>query len=714
MKYFFGYFGFLMLASAFFASFMNPLHGIILGSIILLSAVCIRFFSINYRDHSAILLAVSAGIIAVSVAVISDIYPAKYLDGMSTTITGTVVDVSATGGNPQFTIKTDSVGIEGAPQKIKLILSGWDENSAKPYDKISCEVSFITYNDEDTFSVLKNRARKISVYAYSKSPLEVIGNERNSVGYGAHLIREKISGIIYSYFIDWHAPFMEQILIGTRGDLDYGITRTFRQSGMSHILAVSGMHIAVIMKLFEALFLYRRIEGVLKKAEIAILILIVLVYMSICGFGMSVIRAGGLFITYYLVRFFLYGSKTLDNLGIAIVAVLIIDPLASCDAGFIMSAVSCGAISAFYPSLSCFLKKPFKNRSLNPAVKYVIDAFSVSLIGSVSVLPVSAAVFGEIYPAGIFANTVVSVLIAPIIVLGFITVLLGFIPVINFLSGGTAAICMILNGFLYKIANFFAFEGDFMFSAESPWVLLWIFGSAVLIIVPAAVSCSSKYVLHSIAVSFSVLLGGVLINFLLFSGTARAEVFALEHGTAISCSKDGDSVLVLHNLGDSDEFYADFGSSYDVIISLDALSGFYEATLAENSKASFAYLSSEDAVSRCENASFAEEGRIFFGDGLYVDIISDGVFCIDGKEISLLYISEECDIMDIEPKFRKADIIVLDGVSPSDYTVLRCEYMILRKMEGFYSGAYETMVLKKDSAVFFGYNDNIKKGWLSR
>lgn len=714
MKYFFGYFGFSMLISAFIASFMEPLHGIIFGVIFLLAAVFIRAFYINFRDFSAILAAVSAGILVVSIGLIKDYYPAKYLDGMSTTITGTVTDVSVSKGNPQFTIKTDSIDIDGAPQKIKINLSGWDENSAQPYDKISCKVTFITHSREDIETVLKNRSQKISIYAYSEAPLEITGNDRISAGYLVYLIRESISSVIYRYFIDWHAPFMEQILIGTRGELDYKITETFRQSGMSHILAVSGMHIGIIINLLEFLFSYHKTEGVLKKAEIVILSFIVLAYMLICGMGMSVIRAGCLFLAHYATRFFLYGSKTQDNLGIAIILVLIADPFASCDAGFLMSAVSCGAISAFYPSLSGYLKRPFKRHPFNSITNFLIDAVSISIIGFLSVLPVSAAIFGEIYPIAVISNIFTAVLISPIIVLGFITALLGSIPFLGFLAGGTAAICMIFSGILYKIADFFAFEGDFMFSAESPWILLWIFGSAVLILVPAVLSSSVKYIPYSLAASFIVLCGGFIINFALFSGTAKAEVFALEHGTAVSCSKDGDSVLVVHRLGDSDKYYADLGSSYDVIVSLEALSGFDEMELVKSSDASFAYVSGEDSVLRCKNAVMAEEGKVFFGEGLYVDIVSDGIFCVDAKEISLLYISEECDIMNIEPKFRRADIIILDGVSPSDYPSLRCDYMILRKMEGFFTGAFKTEVLKEGSSVFFGYNDNIKKGWLSR
>ena len=84
--------------------------------------------------------------------------------------------------------------------------------------------------------------------------------------------------------------------------------------------------------------------------------------------------------------------------------------------------------------------------------------------------------------------------------------------------------------------------------------------------------------------------------------------------------------------------------------------------------------------------------------------------CVDAEEISLLYISEECDIMDIEPKFRRADIIILEGVSPEDFPALRADYLILREYGGFYSGAEEIITLKGGKIGFFAHEGNLKKG----
>lgn len=714
MTFFFAKFGFAMLGAAFLSSFMNPYHGFILCGIVLFSAVCFRFLSAKYRDFSAILFAVAAGFFVAAFGLISSYYPAAALDGMTAKIIGTVTDVSVTGGNPVFTVETDSVDIDGAPQKIKIKLSGWDDNAADPYDKISCRVSFISHGEKTAENFFADRSAGINVYAYTKEPLEVIGSDRSFPDYFVYLIREEFSSVIYEYFIGWHAPFMDQILIGKGGGLDPDIVTAFRRSGMSHILSISGMHMVIVIELFERILCYRKAKGVLKKVELWILIFAVLSYMLIGGFGMPVQRAGYMLIAYYLARIFLFGSRSIDNLGIAIIAVLIFDSSAAYDGGFLMSVFSSGAISVFAPPFKKYLSGKLKIAEKNRILSFITEAFTVSFTAFLAVLPITAIIYGEIYPVAVVSNIFAPLFSTFALIFGFLTVVLGSIPFLGFFAGGTAAIGMIFGGLLYKIADIFAFEGDFMFSADSPWVILWILGSAVLIILPALILKTFKYIPVGFAVSVFVLLGGVFINHLLFSGTVKIEVSALEHGTAIECFKEKDSVLIVHRLGESDRYYADFESSYDTVISLDSLSGAFELELVSENRTDFAMLSDPSAIERFENAVPAKIGKTGFWENAYAEILSPGIICIDAEEISVLYISEECDIMDIEPKFRKAEIVILDGVSPANYGVLRCDYLILRDRTGYYSGASEVITLKEGELAFFGYNGNIKKGWMLR
>ncbi len=710
MPYLITKFGFAMLCAAFIASFIPPELSAVFGGVFLFGFFGLLFFGKNFREKSALLLAVVLGFSIVAAKLYTEYYPAAALDKITANITGTVTEVSAAGGNPVYTVKTDSIDIEDSPQNITVRLSGWDENSADAFDKISCEVTFHVFGKQSSEDFFNNRSRGISVYAYTNSPMEIIGNDNSSIEYFSHTAREKISSVIYRYFIDWHAPFMEKLLIGSGDGLESSITNAFRRSGMSHILAISGMHMVIIIGLFEKLFLYRKTEGKLRKAETVLLILITAAYMFIGGLGMSVLRSGFMLVAHYLSKLFFSGSKSLDNLGIAIAAVLLFDPMAACDVGFLMSVISCCAISVFVP--------PLKNRIFSLLhiekkrfVDFIIESFCVSCVAFLAVLPVSAIVFGEISLVSPLSNIFAGFFAQYSIIFGILTVIFGLIPFLGFFAGGTAFVSMICSGILLKIAEFFSGFSFAYIESGDFWFYIWLFGSAVIIIAPALYSKSFSYVKHSAAMSVFVLLCGIFLDFILFSGVSEISITALEHGTAISCSKDSKSVLIVKGIDSGDRFHLDFsGPGYDSVISIDAVSPSSEYELVSASEPDIALLSTEDSADRYEMASLVRAGVLSFSDDGYIEIIPESAVCFETNGITLLYIFKECDIMDIDPKFRRADIIILDGVSPEDFSVLRCDYLVLRKMGGYYSGTEEIITLKDGEIDFFAYNGILKKG----
>lgn len=710
MLYFLAKFGFIMLGSAFSASFIPPEFSVILGIAFFLGFFGLVLFGKKFREISVLFLAAAIGFSLVAIKLYTEYYPASALDGMKAKITGTVTEISSGGGNPVYTVKTDSIGISGAPRKLTVLLSGWDENSANSFDKISCEVTFRVFGEQNAEDFFSDRSKGIFICAYTNSPIEITGKDDSSFGFFVHIMREKISSVIYRYYIDWHAPFMEKLLVGSGEGPGPSVTNAFRRSGMSHILAISGMHMVVITGLFEKLFLYRKTEGKIRKIETVVLIFITVLYMFIGGLGMSVLRSGFMLIAHYISRLAFSGSKSLDNLGIAIAAVLIIDPLASCDVGFLMSVISCCAISVFVPPLKKKVSEiiHFRRKSF---FDFITESFCVSFVAFLAVLPVSAVVFGEISLVSPFSNLFAGFFAQYSIIFGILTVIFGLVPFLGFFAGGTAFISMLCGGILYKIAEFFSGFSFAYVEANDLWFYIWLFGSAVLIIFPALYSNSFSYIKHSAVMSVFVLLCGIIIDFIAFSGVSEIKISALEHGTAISCSKDGRSVLIVHDLDSSDRF--DIGPGFDTFISLDAKSSSSEQAVISFSNPENAFISSEELFDRYENVSPVSSGIFSFSENGSVEIISESAVCIETNGITLLYIFEECDIMDISPKFRKADIAVLDGVSPEDFPILRCERLILRKFGGYYSGTSEITVLKEGEISFFAYNGNIKEGGFS-
>ncbi|MBQ7875114.1 MAG: ComEC/Rec2 family competence protein [Oscillospiraceae bacterium] len=713
MIYFLTALGFSMLASSFAASFLRVDFIILFALLFVLTGIGLRIISKRHTELCAVFLAAALGFGLVGANLTTEYYPAKGLEGLSAEITGTVTEVSAAGGNPVYTVETDYIGIEGAPQNITVKVSGWDDNSADPYDKIACSVTFYVYGGDDISEILTDRSAGISIRAYTQTPIEVTGKDDSSFGYYVHFIREKISSVIYSYFISWHAPFMEELIIGNRGGLDGSITTAFRRSGMSHILAISGMHLVIIIGLFEKLLFYRKSSGTIRKLETVVLVLAVAAYMFIGGLGMSVLRSGFMLIIHYLVRLLLSGSKSLDSLGLAVAAVLFIDPLAGCDVGFLMSVFSGGAIALFSPPFRKFISEKL-HAGGKPAAEFFIESFTASTVAYLAVLPVSALTFGEISLAAVPANLFAAFFAQYVLVFGMLTVIFGLIPFLGFFAGGTAFLAMLCSGALLKIAEFFA-EIPFAYvSADELWVFVWLIGTAVLVLVPAIYKKSFRPIPCSLALSAILLCAGILANHIFYSGVAKIEVAALEHGIAVSCSKDGNSVLVTEGLDIGDRYSLELARGYDTVISIGAESGAAELDAARSANPQKAIFSFADAAARYEGGTTFSFGKAELFDGAYMDIISEGVFGIDFGETSLLYISEECDIMDIAPEFRRADVIILDGFTPEDFPALRCEYLILRDRSGYFSGATEVITLESGEISFFAYKENIKKGWYAR
>lgn len=712
MVYFLAKFGFSMLCGAFVSSFLNPILGFSVGAVFLFASVGSAFLSKKFIGIPALLLAVFLGMGIVSADILRDRYPAMGLDGLSGVIRGTVTEVSAAGGNPVYTVKTDYIGIEGAKQNHIIKITGWSESSAEPFDRVSCEVSFRTYSDGNAEEFLTDRSRGVSVYAYTSSPMEIIGREENSPAYYVYSVREKISSVIYGLFLDWHAPFMDQLLIGKKDGLESEITAAFRQSGMSHILAISGMHMVIITGLFEKL-LFRRNESK-KSSDIKSLLLMLITgaYMLIGGLGMSILRAGFMLLAHYFTKIAFSASKSLDNLGIAIIIVLSIDPMACCDIGFLMSVLSCCSIYIFAPPLRRFIFRILKMREgAHPFPGFVIEAVSVSIVAFLAVMPVSSVVFGGVSLVSPLSNIFAGFAAQLSLIFGMLTVVFGMIPFTGFIAGFTAAAAMISNSLLLGIARTFSSLPFSYADISETWVTVWIFGSALLIILPIFISKGMRYIKHGILASVFVLLFGLLADFIFFGGVSEIRITALEHGTAVACSKDGCSVLITKGLSSGDKYNLSpgFGGA-DVFISLSPEDSAAEVTVAKNFSPELLLLGSGESIEKYEGAFAVSEGRIDLPEGAYIEIYSEGVFAAELCDASVLYISEECDIMDIEPAFRRAEIIILDGVSPEDFPVLRSEHLVLRKMGGFYSGTSEITVLREGETLFYAYKGNVRKG----
>ncbi len=708
VKHFLFNFGFLLLASAFFGSFLKADILFVFGAIALITGIFLILLSEKYRHFGLLFVAVTLGFGLIAINLLTQFYPASALDKSTAEIRGTVTEVRSGSGNTRYTVETDYIGIEGAPQKIKLRLSSYEGSYIKEYDKISCEAEFAVYNGS-TDEILSDRASEISIYAYAKTPITVVGEEHGGIGYFIFLIREKISSVIYEYFIDWHAPFMDELLIGNKGELDPSIKTAFRHSGLSHILAISGMHLSIILGILERFFHYKNAKIYSQKKVSVFLALVTGFYMLLCGLGVSVLRAGFMFIIRYITNIFSGNSDSVDNLGAAVCIIILLDPFACTDVGFLMSVTASAALIIFMPPFSKHFIEIFKAKD-SKIGKFLIESFASGVIGSLSVLPICATVFGEISIIAPIANLFATLFAEYSLVFGLCATFFGLIPFLGFFAKGFAFLAMLCDGALLKIAEFCS-ELPFAYvKSESIWIFVWIIGTVLIMIFPVAMKGNFKYIRISALFSGGVLVLGFLLNYIFYSGVSKIEIVPLQSGAAFTCSVDGKSVLITKGYSASDKYnlsYMDYGT----VVCVGSTSGFGETELLQNSEPETAFLSYEDVASRFENAEVLSLGKTEIPEIGYIEIISEGVFAIELNNATLLYVSENFDVMELEPKFRAADIMVFDGITPENFPALRCKQLIFTEQSGYFSGASEITVIDEEGITFFAYNKNIRKGW---
>ena len=94
---------------------------------------------------------------------------------------------------------------------------------------------------------------------------------------------------------------------------------------MSHILAVSGMHLSVLVGAVGGILSVLKKDKTESTALTVVLMVLTVAYMAVAGFGMSIRRAGFMLLIRYLAQLLRTESTAIDSLGAAIITVVLID-----------------------------------------------------------------------------------------------------------------------------------------------------------------------------------------------------------------------------------------------------------------------------------------------------------------------------------------------------------------------------------------------------
>jgi len=201
-----------------------------------------------------------------------------------------------------------------------------------------------------------------------------------------------------------NSSFVNALILGDKSELDINIREAFSKAGVSHIIALSGLHIGIVIYIITLII--GRINNIVKFFIISILIFL---YCIIVGFRGSMFRACIFSFIIYLAIFVQReydGTSTLCLVGIIL---CIINPFNIYDIGVQLSFLATLSIIYFYNKLDKYIRCPLISITLSasiltiPVVYYKFNIISnVFLISNVLIVPTVGVLIGLIFMGIIF------------------------------------------------------------------------------------------------------------------------------------------------------------------------------------------------------------------------------------------------------------------------------------------------------------------------
>lgn len=265
-------------------------------------------------------------------------------------------------------------------------------------------------------------------------------------------LREKL---INSFSIHHFSPQVQNtlnaLLLGQRQDMDSATNDAYKDAGVLHILAISGLHFSVLFYLLTIIFKpVSRFSGHGKLLRLITVLSILWGFAFITGFSASVVRSVIMFTVIGIGQYLNRDANIYNSLFISMLLLLVGNPYFIFDAGFQLSYLAVFAIVLLQPFYKRLKQSKYKG------INYFGDTLLVSLAAQIGVLPLSLYYFNQFPLLFLVANLVVIPSSNIILVLGLLILLLNFIwtdaaILIGKLLG---SLVEIMNGFISWIASF--------------------------------------------------------------------------------------------------------------------------------------------------------------------------------------------------------------------------------------------------------------------
>lgn len=407
--------------------------------------------------------------------------------GQTEEMTLVIEDIEAQNAyGSRLLVKITEIGGDSCSVKALLVI-----DEASPFymgDRIKGHFTCVPLEEHSLYrgQEMQYRADRILVALVpsSKAPVSFIKS-------GIHSLRTRLSdwrGLLHYRLTaaigGEEGELVSAMLLGTKEALDNGTTLQFRRVGLSHLLALSGLHLAILAGELE---LFLRVCRVGKRSRLVLLLGCLLFYWFLTGCSFSMLRAVLMFAVLQLAFFTKGDYDALTALFLVGGSIVLVTPGAVVDLSFQMTMLATLGILSFSELHGLLLHAMPRRKGAKGLVtvawRTLLSSLFMTLTATLTVLPVQWLTFGEISLLTPLANPIMIPLATLLLWLALPLLPICFLPTIATVIGtpiwGIAHVMLRVTGALAPMRGMISLRHDFV-----PFILLpLLIATAILLAV---------------------------------------------------------------------------------------------------------------------------------------------------------------------------------------------------------------------------------------
>ena len=343
---------------------------------------------------------------------------------------------------------------------------------------------------------------------------------------------------------------LKAFITGNSSGISDDLAESFSNSGLSHVLAVSGLHVSVFISLVASLL---KLFNVSKRKEMFFSAVSAMFFVFFTGASVSALRAGILAIFALIAKLIYRKSDPFTTLSLAAAVLCLVDPLTIFSASFMLSFGATAGILLFYNTISVFFSKAYKKFETKTFMfkmsRNICDSIAVGLSAQIFVTPLLVYLFSGFSVMSIISTMLVTPFLNFLLAGGILFIVVSFI---------NTTLAMPIGGFIYLLAKLMILISDYfggftfskiLFGTITPFLLL-MYALFVSVIIFAFKKKRHAYL--TVLISLAILSCIGVINLYINRDIAQVSFINVGQGDCALFKAPGDCDILFDSGGYSE------------------------------------------------------------------------------------------------------------------------------------------------------------------